>query len=194
MYPHPSQLLALGGVQAEYLVVGGGGGGGDSPTRGGLGGQVLTGTLFLVRAAYAVTIGPGGAGGAGGPGAAGTATSFAALATASGGAPETQVGAGVNGTSSSITGSAVIYGSSGGEQGFAGGDGGGDGFGGVGPGGPGVANRGGGGGGGADGGPGGSGVFIIRYLGPAQATGGTITTVGLYTVHTFTSSGTFTVI
>jgi hypothetical protein len=33
---------------------------------------------------------------------------------------------------------------------------------------------------------------IIRYLGAQRATGGTITTSGDYTIHTFTSSGTFT--
>jgi hypothetical protein len=44
------------------------------------------------------------------------------------------------------------------------------------------------------GGNGGSGVFIARYLtGTANCTGGTVTTSGLYTIHTFTSSGTFTV-
>ncbi|NBV80048.1 MAG: hypothetical protein EBR62_09370, partial [Verrucomicrobia bacterium] len=61
----------------------------------------------------------------------------------------------------------------------------------------GTANRGGGGGGGGagdKGGNGGSGVVIIRYLtGTATCTGGTVTTSGLYTIHTFTSSGTFTV-
>jgi hypothetical protein len=48
-------------------------------------------------------------------------------------------------------------------------------------------------GGSASGAAGGSGIVIIRYRGAARATGGTITTVGLDTVHTFTSSGTFTV-
>lgn len=52
----------------------------------------------------------------------------------------------------------------------------------------GAANTGGGGGGGA---AGGSGIVIIRYPGSAKATGGTITTVGSDTVHTFTASGTF---
>ena len=38
------------------------------------------------------------------------------------------------------------------------------------------------------------GIVIVRYLtGTMTATGGTITTSGLYTIHTFTSSGTFTV-
>jgi hypothetical protein len=59
----------------------------------------------------------------------------------------------------------------------------------------GLANTGSGGGGGNGGGgnsgAGGSGVVIIRYLGNPKATGGTITQVGSYTIHTFTSSGTF---
>jgi hypothetical protein len=39
-----------------------------------------------------------------------------------------------------------------------------------------------------------AGIFIIRYLsaGLVAGTGGTITTSGLYTIHTFTESGTFT--
>jgi hypothetical protein len=63
-------------------------------------------------------------------------------------------------------------------------------------GGAGAANSGGGGGGGAGGSTpastaaGGSGIVVIRYPGAARATGGTITTVGTDTVHTFTSSGT----
>lgn len=62
-------------------------------------------------------------------------------------------------------------------------------------GGAGGANTGGGGGGGAHqrtGGAGGSGIVVIRYYGPQVATGGTVTSVGGYTIHKFTSSGTFT--
>ena len=60
------------------------------------------------------------------------------------------------------------------------------------------SNLGGGGGGGGGGqnqygGNGGSGVVIIRYLGAQRATGGTVTSAGGYTYHTFTGSGTFTV-
>ena len=44
----------------------------------------------------------------------------------------------------------------------------------------------------APGGNGGSGVVVIRYAGAQQGTGGTVTFVGGYTIHTFTSSGTFT--
>lgn len=66
------------------------------------------------------------------------------------------------------------------------------------PGGNGGTNTGGGGGGGSHynftnkGGDGGSGIIVIRYPGPQRATGGTISTVGSDTVHTFTTSDTFT--
>ena len=55
-------------------------------------------------------------------------------------------------------------------------------------------NTGGGGGGGQSGGPasGGSGIVIIRYSGSQRGTGGTVTSSGGYTYHTFTSSGTYT--
>jgi hypothetical protein len=33
---------------------------------------------------------------------------------------------------------------------------------------------------------------IIRYSGSQRATGGTVTSSGGYTIHTFTSSGTYT--
>lgn len=58
------------------------------------------------------------------------------------------------------------------------------------------ANTGSGGGGGShfnltnDGGNGGSGIVVIRYPGGVRASGGTITTVGTDTLHTFTTSGT----
>ena len=63
----------------------------------------------------------------------------------------------------------------------------------------GTANRGGGGGGGGcqnstrytTGGNGGSGIVIIRYAGSQRCTGGTVTSSGGYTYHTFTSSGTY---
>jgi hypothetical protein len=66
----------------------------------------------------------------------------------------------------------------------------------------GTANTGGGGGGAAGStatygagtslasGAGGTGVVIIRYAGPQKATGGTVTTVAGYTIHTFTTVGT----
>ena len=42
------------------------------------------------------------------------------------------------------------------------------------------------------GGNGGSGIVIIAYLGSQRGTGGTITSAGGYTYHTFTTSGTYT--
>jgi hypothetical protein len=59
-------------------------------------------------------------------------------------------------------------------------------------------NTGGGGGGGggdspaASGGNGGSGIIIVRYAGSQKGTGGTVTSNGGYTYHTFTASGTYT--
>jgi hypothetical protein len=55
-------------------------------------------------------------------------------------------------------------------------------------------NTGGGGGAGGiinNGGAGGSGIVVLRYLGSQRGTGGTVTTSGGYTIHTFTSSGTY---
>jgi hypothetical protein len=62
----------------------------------------------------------------------------------------------------------------------------------------GAPNTGGGGGGGSSGtgyisgGKGGSGIVIVRYPGPQKAIGGTVTSVGGYTIHTFTSVGSTT--
>jgi hypothetical protein len=59
------------------------------------------------------------------------------------------------------------------------------------------ANTGGGGGGlgsntAFSSGSGGSGIVIIRYAGAQRGTGGTVTSSGGYTYHTFTTSGTYT--
>jgi hypothetical protein len=113
-------------------------------------------------------------------------------------------GAGGNGSSFTISGTSTIY--AGGGAGATndmntraiGGSGGG-GSGGT-PasknGDNGTVNTGGGGGGGNGGGgnsgDGGSGIVIVRYPGLPAATGGTITYLNGYTIHTFTSSGTFT--
>jgi hypothetical protein len=60
----------------------------------------------------------------------------------------------------------------------------------------GVDNTGGGGGGSADlyqnGAAGGSGIVIVRYPGPQRAIGGTVTSVGGHTIHTFTTVGSTT--
>jgi hypothetical protein len=39
---------------------------------------------------------------------------------------------------------------------------------------------------------GGSGIVIISYVGPQRGTGGTVTSSGGSTIHTFTTSGTYT--
>jgi hypothetical protein len=44
----------------------------------------------------------------------------------------------------------------------------------------------------SNGGAGGSGIVIVRYQGPQKAIGGTITSNNGYTIHTFTTSSTFT--
>ncbi len=179
---------------------GGGGGGEDSLNTAGTGG---TGTAGFNGGAGNVSGASGGGGGA------------AAVGTAAGGSSSTG-GNGGAGVASSISGSYVTYGGGGG-SGAAGGVSPNPGNGGSGGGGSGgetsgsgvqvaavsgEANTGGGGGGagatdliqqsGADGG---SGIAIISYTtGSVVATGGTITTSGTNTIHTFTSSGTFRVL
>ena len=137
----------------------------------------------------------GGGGGAGGPG---------------GDASNIGSGNGGKGLPFNISGVMRYYGGGGGGGDYGGATGG---FGGIGGGGtrsgsnsssqvatPGAPNSGGGGGGSRsatsdswNGSSGGSGIVIVRYPGPQKATGGnTITSSGGYTIHTFTSSGTFT--
>lgn len=106
----------------------------------------------------------------------------------------------------SISGTPTYYGGGGGGAGEGGGSTTNGGAGGIGGGGAGnstynptvatagTANTGGGGGGSRDapGAAGGSGIVIVRYYGAQRATGGTITTIGGYTIHTFTSVGSTT--
>ena len=102
------------------------------------------------------------------------------------------------GVASSVTGSAVYRaggGGGGGDNTAGPGGNGGGGAGSTGAATNGTTNTGGGGGGSIynnTAGTGGSGIVILRYLGSQRGTGGTVTTVGSYTVHTFTGSGTFT--
>jgi hypothetical protein len=190
-----STYTAIGGgggrSMAGLALTGGSGGGGVNGSIGGLGtaGQGNKGGDHIA---------PGGgmfnACGGGGAGLAGANAS---------GAVSTPGGVGL---SNSITGLATFYcgGGGGGINGsttMSGGNGGG------GAGGNGVVynatagtiNTGGGGGGGGangvtytgNGGNGGSGIVVIKYLGTPVATGGTITQVAGYTIHKFTTSGTF---
>jgi hypothetical protein len=161
---------------------GGGGSGGTNAGGAGTSGQGNNG------GASGGSGGPGGGGGAGAVGNAGVGTT---------------AGAGGAGSSNSISGSAVNYGGGGGSAGdvtsSAGGVGGGGAGGTVGTptGVAGSANTGGGGGGGTSvgssvGSAGGSGIVIISYAGAQRGTGGTVTSSGGNTIHTFTSSGTYT--
>ncbi len=181
---------------------GGYGGGSGYPVAGGPGGS-----------------GGGGSGWTGANGVGGSGTAGQGNAGASGGYLEGGGGGGAGaaatngsggaGLASSISGSPVYYagGGAGGTtnatvlQGGPGGGGSGAGNGGVAAV-AGTANRGGGGGGGSSGSnptagaQGGSGIVILRYPGAQRGTGGTVTQVTidgvLWTIHTFTSSGTFT--
>lgn len=156
---------------------GGGGGrqGGSSTTLGG------TGVVGQGNDGGGQTSNQDGSGGGGGAGSIGGSTST------------TAAGAAGTGSSSSISGGALTYAAGGAGAAFNGGDGA-----------AGTANRGNGGGGGGGGnggsgahvgGAGGSGIVVLSYTtGTATATGGTITTSGGNTIHTFTTSGTFTVV
>lgn len=163
---------------------GAGGGGGYSDPSGGTGtsGQGYAGGGGQNGGGY-----PGGGGG--GAGSAGS------------NAPSTgQGGNGGSGVTSAISGSSVgrAGGGGGGVRGGSGSsatDGGGAGTA-SGSGNAGTVNTGGGGGGGGWSGglsgAGGSGVVILRYLGSQRGSGGTVTSAGGYTIHTFNTSGTYT--
>ena len=189
--------------------IGGGGGGGWNTTypNGQAGGSGGGGAYS--QAGNSGTAGQGNNGGAGetpnqaggGGGGAGQVGGNASAGTG---------GRGGNGASYSISGTAVTYaGGGGGGGGTTNGQPGGvGGSGGGGAGGPwgtqgvsATANTGGGGGGCGgyntsvtfvNGGNGGSGIAVIRYAGAQRGTGGTVTSSGGYTIHTFTSSGTYT--
>ena len=173
-------------------IAGGSGGGSNGFTNGNTGGAGTSGQGFAGgNGAFSSTYGGGGGGGSSAVGANATGAAL------SGG------GAGGAGSSNSISGSATNYsgGGGGGAQGVSA-PGGTGGAGGGGAGGAnavngttGTANLGGGGGGGGGtggtGAAGGSGVVVISYVGSQRGTGGTITSSGGNTIHTFTSSGTY---
>ena len=173
------------------------GGTGGSGTTGGAGGTVLSGSGAAGGVGGNQNTSPGsigsGTGGGGGGGYGGTGGG-------NGGAGGGGGAGGVGGTSPGTAG--VSSSGSGGQPGWDGANASGGGGGGGGYNISGKCNStsgcygggGGGGGGASQGNPagnGGEGVVIIRYLGSQKATGGTITSSGGYTIHTFTSSGTF---
>jgi hypothetical protein len=181
---------AIGGGFGAADLAGGGpnGGAGGSGGGSGTGGSVTSGTVGQGNNGGSGVV--AGAGGGGGASAAGVNGS-------------TGVGGnGGAGSSSSISGAAVTYAGGGGGAGTVT-----SGVGGAGGGGssiinaaatPGTANLGGGGGGANGnstsnaGGNGGAGVVIISYAGAQRGTGGTVTSSGGNTIHTFTTSGTYT--
>jgi hypothetical protein len=191
---------------ANIIAYGGGGGGsyvnnaGSNGASGGGGGASNTGVTVAAGSAIYGTQGNNG-------GTGGTSTTGGGGGGA--GAPgQSSVGLGRSGNGgaglpSFISGVSTYYAGGGGGGGYtatgSGGIGGGaNGSDGIGI--AGSANTGGGGGGNQyqtnpAGGKGGSGIVIIRYPGAPIATGGTITSVGGDTVHTFTTTGssTFTV-
>lgn len=192
-------------------AIGGAGGGVD-------GGNGQNGSSGGGGGGDASTSGTGGTGSAGNNGGNGFASGTLSLRAGGGGggssgagtnATSGQGGNGGNGTSSSITGTATIYGAGGGggSSNNTAGEGGNSGLGGAGNGGSdsngfnAEANRGGGGGGAGDGtdiktgGDGGSGIVVIAYtLGTMVAIGGNISIIAGKVIHTFNSSGTFKVI
>lgn len=186
-----------------------GGGGGGTPTAAGAnggsggGGGSGSGTTGGTAVASGAQGNNGGTGDEGG--GANEAGGGGGGAGAVGGNASTNGGNGGNGTSSSISGAAVTYGGGGGggslngTRGTGGTGGGGSGSSGAGQD-PenGTDGLGGGGGGGTTGelvgGDGGNGVVIISYTtGSMTAYGGAISFAGGNTIHTFTTSGTFTV-
>jgi len=195
---------------ASLLVsIGGGGGGGStiaSGSAGGSGGGAGTDGLGANSTGGNGTSGQGSNGGSvtGSSAGEGSAGGGGASATGANGSGNNG-GNGGNGTASSISGASIIYaGGGGGSFKEGGGSAGSGGSGGGGSGASsidtvgtkGLANRGGGAGGSNNnnGANGGSGIVIISYpTGLISATGGTITTSGGNTIHTFTSDGTFTV-
>jgi hypothetical protein len=212
--PTPSVILGGNGANSIFgtiTAIGGGAGGSYASvigapggSGGGSGGDSSGTFLFagngIINQGFAggigtnnsVPYGAGGGGGAGGPG-----SNF----TVAGG------GAGGPGIGNAISGTLIYYGGGGGGGGGTDTQSDGRGYGGIGGGGTGSARTGptslipgardgtpntGGGGGGTGGwntaGAGGSGIVIVRYPGKIQkATGGVVTVVNNYTIHTFTS-------
>jgi hypothetical protein len=171
-------------LTSATIVIGNGGIGGPLQGNGGTNGQNST----LTYNAAPIATSTGGTGGGG----------------ATGGTPGVNAGTAANGTAWFLSTTNPLYGPQGGggagattsvatDGGGTGGGNGGD------PATSATANSGGGGGGSNwnafPAGNGGSGISILRYFNPNNifdATGGTISTVGDYTYHTFTSNGTFT--
>ena len=197
---------SLNGGNSSFstLVAIGGGGGATAPATGSSGGSG-GGGAHNVTAGGAAIFGQGfpgatpvqGSSGGGGGGAGGPGKSTAGNADGSGGP----------GLPFTISGSLQYYAGGGGGSrhsnvsGGIGGGGAGVDLAGYASGGPGLPNTGGGGGGANQpgtnigGGAGGSGIVIVRYPAPQRATGGNVSIVNNFVIHTFRSgTSSFTVI
>jgi hypothetical protein len=182
-----------GGYYGSFVAGAAGGSGGGAPYAGAGSGTGTSGQGNNGGSGSGGGLTYNGGGGGGGAGAVG------GNANTGSGSPSGNGGAG---SSSSISGASVTYAGGGGGGNFGGGTAGSGGAGGGGTGGTGgngaagTANRGGGGGGsggsGSAGGAGGSGIVVVSYAGAPRYTGGTVTTSGGNTIHTFTSSGVLT--
>jgi hypothetical protein len=166
------------GTNGENGNSGGSGGGGNGCGNGwtrGFGGAGTVGQGYAGGEGDEDSGTSSGGGGGGGGGAGGVGQN----------APAEEDGDGGNGLASNITGASVTYAAGGGANDQ--------------PDGPGSRGAGGGDqpntGNGGNGSNGGSGIVVVRYLTSqfGECTGGTITTSGTDTIHTFTSSGTFSV-
>jgi hypothetical protein len=194
-------------INGVATAIGGGYGGKSENTNGGAGGSGGGGSVLAVGGA-----GTSGQGNNGGNGYSASNTNYSAGGGGGAGAvgatgTSNTGGSGGAGVSNSLSGSAVNYAGGGGGGTLGGGTSGAGGLGGGGAAGAaggnnvgvaGTANTGGGGGGASyqsahvAGGAGGSGIVIISYAGAQRGTGGTVTSSGGNTIHTFTSSGTYT--
>jgi len=175
---------------SSLVSIGGGGGGGHDSVGSAFGGQSggSGGGGANSNIGGAATYGQGNSGGNG---------YGAAPYTGGGGGGATAAGAMGNSSAGGAGGTGQTWlnglGYAGGGGGYPGGGGGGGGGGAGGT--PGTAGTGGGGGATrmTTGAQGGSGAVVLRYLGAQRGTGGTVTSSGGYTYHTFASgSGTFT--
>lgn len=196
---------SISGTSVSVTAIGGGGGGTQNGTKAGLDGGSGGGGSYSSGAGGSPTSGQGSQGGTGsagsGNGAGGGGKSSAGINADAG----TNPCKGGDGLASSITGTSITRAGGGGGGGLdrfgAGGAGGGGNGARTSDAGAGTANTGGGGGGGStnlgtNSGAGGSGVVILS-IPTADYTGittgsPTVTTSGLNTILTFTSSGTYT--
>jgi hypothetical protein len=197
-------------VFGALTAIGGGGGGMTNGSGGAIGrngGSGGGGAHYSSMNFGTPGTGTPGQGNNGGNGSTGDQDSFPSgggggAGAVGGDATNSKSGNGGNGLTFSISGTSTTYAGGGGGGSISNGGNGGTGGGAAGTsngtaGGTATANTGGGGGGGwfysgGSGGAGGSGIVIVRYPGLPAATGGTIAYLNGYTIHTFTTSGTFT--